>query len=155
MQDLYFSRYRGVKMWQEYIRQTLNNTAQLPCASGHIRTFFGRRKDHATHAEGFSHEPQANTTYATNLALHRLWADPLNRISINGKTQLRIEPLHHVHDALCGQFYRADVDFAIERIKDWFNNELVIAGRTITIPFEGQYGPSWGCLGPKYGGGNI
>jgi len=155
MQDLYFSRYRGVKMWQEYIRQTLNTTAQLPCASGHIRTFFGRRKDHATHAEGFSHEPQANTTYATNLALHRLWTDPDNRINIDGKIRLRVEPLHHVHDALCGQFYRADVEFAVSKIRSWFNNPLTIAGRTITIPFEGQYGPSWGCLGPKYGGGNI
>ncbi len=155
MQDLYLSRYRGVRMWQQHIKHTLDTTASLPCASGHTRTFFGRRCDHATHAAGFSHEPQANTTYATNLALYRLWTDRDNRIVVDGRTRLRVEPLHHVHDALCGQFRRSDTEFALPKIRSWFDNTLVIAGREIVIPFEGEYGPSWGALGEKYGGGRI
>jgi len=155
MQDLYLSRYRGVRMWQQHIKHQLDTYASLPCASGHIRTFFGRRADHATHAAGFSHEPQANTTYATNLALYRLWTDRDNRIVVDGKTKLRVEPLHHVHDALCGQFRRTDCEFALVKIRAWFDNVLTIAGRQIVIPFEGAYGPSWGALGEEYGGGRI
>lgn len=179
--DLFFLRYRGVPFWQQWIKRELNERSTLTCASGHVRKFFGRRFSDETYGEGYAHEPQANTTYATNLALWRLWTDKENRLSNSSRLLLanssrpetsasngldissmvtrlrkfRIEPLHHVHDALCGQFHKSDLDWAKLRLRDYFDNPLIIAGRRIVIPFEGQYGPSWGQLGEKYGGGNI
>jgi hypothetical protein len=74
------------------------------------------------------------------MALLKLWEDPINRRSDGS---LIIEPLHQVHDALCGQWHIADRDFAIERLKHYFSEPVTIARRQIHIPFEGNYGPSW------------
>lgn len=176
LKDLYLTRYPGVLLWQRWVRDEVNRTATLPCASGHIRKFFGRYNDHGTHREAYAHEPQANTTYATNLALYRLWTDAHNRTgptnlsftlgcehterkhytgSKNNLRPFKIEPLHHVHDALIGQFHKRDTEWAIGRIRTYFQNPITIAGREIVIPFEGNYGPSWGQLGVDYGGGTI
>jgi len=182
--DLFFTRYRGVRLWQDWVKRQLDEHSTLPCASGHTRKFFGRRFSKETYGEGYAHEPQHNTTYATNTALRRLWTDPSNRQahrtavqhihygpsdaqSIGSTSQrpeqsqgtrqypFRVEPLHHVHDALCGQFHKADTEWACRKLREWFDNPLVIAGQRIVIPFDGAYGPSWGQLGPAYGGGII
>lgn len=166
LKDLYLTRYPGVPLWQRWVRNEIDTHSTLGCASGHIRKFFGRYKDNATHREAYAHEPQANTTYATNLSLYRLWTDKENRKmdsdsisilqqSMQSKLPFIIEPLHHVHDALIGQFHKRDTEWAIARIRTYFDNPLEIAGRQITIPFEGSYGPSWGQLGVDYGGGKI
>jgi hypothetical protein len=145
LQRLFFSRYHGIKRWHEATLRKLSQSQTLLSASGHKRIFFGRRDEILGNA--LSHEPQNNTTYATNLAVYRLWTDPENR---RGETQegarLRIEPLHQVHDALCGQFLKSDTSWAVAKIKSWFANPLIIAGRKIIIPFEGAYGRSWGEL---------
>lgn len=169
LQRLYFLRYPGIYQWHSWARNQVADGKNLISASGHERKFFGRRKswnykmrvweaDHDTWKEFLADEPQENTTYATNLALSRLWNDPENRIS-NSHTlhtsRLRIEPLHQVHDALIGQFRKEESDWAISKIRSYFQNTLFIANTQVTIPFEGAYGPSWGELGPKYGGGVI
>lgn len=162
LQRFYFVRYPGLYQWHIACKQAVFDGRDLTSASGHTRKFFGRRKswdkrsrqvvaDHDTWKEYLADEPQENTTYATNLALSRLWNDPDNRLGSN----LRIEPLHQVHDALIGQFRIADTEWATERIRMYFQNPLTIAGISLVIPFEGAYGPSWGELGPKYGGGVI
>lgn len=140
LQRLYNLRYKGVKAWQTWVEQELKTKGKLGCASGHVRTFFGRRTAHDTLRSATAHEPQANTTYVTNMALLKLWEDPLNRRSDG---TLIIEPLHQVHDALCGQWHIADRDFAISRLKHYFSEPVTIARRLIHIPFEGNYGPSW------------
>lgn len=140
LQRLYNLRYKGVKAWQTWVKQELTTKGRLGCASGHIRTFFGRRTGHDTLRSATAHEPQANTTYVTNMALLKLWEDPLNRRSDG---TLIVEPLHHVHDAMCGQWKISERDFAIERLKYYFSEPVTIARRQIQIPFEGNYGPSW------------
>jgi uracil-DNA glycosylase family 4 len=141
LQSLYRLRYKGVKAWQTWIEQELRTKGRLGCASGHTRTFFGRRASHETLRSMVAHEPQANTTYATNRALYNLWYDPENR---NPDGSLIIEPLHHVHDAMCGQWPMAVRDWAIRKVKSYFADQIVISGQLINIPFEGAYGPSWG-----------
>ena len=171
LKKAFFSRYRGILAWHEWVGRRLKERPVLTAASGQVRQFFGRPDEIITKAVAF--EPQANTTYATNLAMFRLWTDPENRIITNGKRNnniqhdtgqemvrnnqvaLRIEPLHQVHDALCGQFKKTDTAWAVGKVKSYFNNPLEIAGQKITIPFDGGFGPSWGQLGEKYGGGNI
>lgn len=185
LQNLYLIRYRGLYAWHEWARSQVFEGKNLTSASGHTRTFFGRHRswdarrkcvsaDHDTWKEFLADEPQENTTYATNLALCKLWSDPNNRHSLsNGRSdmvsgmqsmdvrrdhksrRLIIEPLHQVHDALIGQFPIEHTAWTVSTIRTYFQNELEIAGRKVIIPFEGAYGPSWGELGSKYGGGDI
>ena len=155
--------YPGIKRYHQYIGRRLSERPFLTAASGQIRQFFGRPDEILTKAVAF--EPQANTTYATNKAMWRLWTNKENRYeqTINNsaawqnlqvqypnerqtKTKLRIEPLHQVHDALIGQFKITDTPWAVDKIKSYFTNEITIAGIKLIIPFEGGYGPSWGNL---------
>ena len=66
VQLVFFKRYPGVLHWQRWVQQQLNRNSTLTCASGHVRTFFGRPGNDQTYKAAYAHEPQANTTYATN-----------------------------------------------------------------------------------------
>jgi len=146
LQRLFTIRYR-IKLWHDWMTRHLSKQPyppKLTSASGHTRRFFGRYNEIL--GEALAHEPQANTTYATNLAAYRLWTDRDNRIIRDTKCKLRIEPLHQVHDALLCQARIEDTDWAVAKLKSYFNNPITIAGQPITIPFEGNYGPSWGDL---------
>lgn len=175
-QRIYLTRYKGLFRWHDWAKREVLEGRDLTSASGHTRKFFGRRRsfdtsrrvwdaDHETWKEFLADEPQENTTYATNLAMRNLWYDPTNTLVDPEKIPLpnggflrrrhRVEPLHQVHDALIGQFRMEDVSWAVPKIREWFNNKLHIAGVEVTIPFDGKYGPSWGQLGEKHGGGTI
>jgi hypothetical protein len=115
---------------------------QLDASSGQNRVFFGRRfgpNIHDTVKEFLSHRPQANTTHTTNLAALNMWNDPENR-RLDGS--LIIEPLHQIHDALLGQFPSRLRVWAKLKLRQYFNNELEIAGRKIRIPFEPPLDPT-------------
>jgi uracil-DNA glycosylase family 4 len=143
MRDAYFMRYLGIQKWHQWVGRQIATRPELTAASGQVRKFFGRPDEILTKA--VAHEPQANTTYATNLAMLRLWKDPENRyLDPEGKTRLRVQPLHQVHDAIIGQFRKHETEWAKVKIREWFNNPLQIAGQSIVIPFEGKFGPSWG-----------
>jgi hypothetical protein len=174
LKDLYLiHRYPGVIQWQNRIKYQFSNARGYPemsSASGHTRRFLGRKKENSTHQAAYSQEPQINTTYATNLAIVNMWNDPENRIkeaeefshgfkyttldgSIHTTTKnhefksvggLLIEPLHQVHDAACGQFPKDLQVWACKKIRSYFDNELNIAGTKMVIPFDGEYGRSWG-----------
>lgn len=148
IQGYFLARYFGMPLWHRQVRDIVATKGKMTSASGHTREFFGRRGaqvDHALLGQALAEEPQANTTYATNLAMRRLWADPENRyLDKDGKVKLKIEPLHQVHDALIGQFRKEDTSWAVPRIKEYFNNILRIGTMDVVIPFEGAYGPSWG-----------
>jgi len=137
LQGLFMHRYR-VKVWHNAVTRKLQLKPELRGASGHKRWFFGRREEIL--GEALANEPQVNTTYATSLAMKRLWTDPENRTP-EGK--LIIEPLHQVHDALVGQWPQEKREWARAKVRGYFNNQLVIAGIPIVIPFEGGYGPDW------------
>lgn len=141
LQAAYFLRYPGVQLWHSWLRQMLRTTSIITDAFGHSRRFYGRHDDHDTLKQAAAHEPQANTTGATNLAMLQLWRDPDNR---RADGSLIVEPLHSIHDALLLQWRIVDRAFALSKIPLWFDNEITIAGVTLTIPFEGGYGPSWG-----------
>jgi len=140
VQALYFERYHGVRAYQDYVKHQLKNGRSLPCASGHVRKFFGRPEDGTTIRTALAHEPQANTTYVTNLAMQRLWQDPENRRANNS---LIIEPIHSVHDALCGQFPIELAEWACNKIASYFDNRITVANENIVIPYDGGYGHSW------------
>jgi hypothetical protein len=137
----FFARYRGVKTWQDWLSNKIRERPTIIAASGQVRHFFGRREDLLPKA--CAHEPQAVTTYATDLAMYRLWTDKENRLPGN---HLRVEPLHQIHDALLGQFKKEDTEWATSKIRSWFDNTINIAGQRVVIGFEGFYGESWGNL---------
>lgn len=165
LQSAVFLRYNG-KRWHKWmetiIRSSGGKAPRLTAASGHTRIFYGRPSELL--GEMLAHEPQDNTTYATNLAAYKLWTDPENRIStetsaignglIQARHELRAEPLHQVHDALIGQFKIEDTAWAVGKIRQWFNNKLIIANQEIIIPFEGSYGTNW-AMDDKSKVGNI
>ena len=130
-----------IRLWHEATARKIAKKAELVCDGGHTRRFFGRAREIL--GDVLSHEPQYNTTRATNMAMYRLWTDPENRRPDGG---LIVEPLHSVHDALVTQFKKDNVEWATKKLKEWFNNPLTIAGQRIVIPFDGKYGESWGNL---------
>lgn len=162
LQGCMFSRYPGVRTWHGWAEAKLKADGELVSASGHRRLFFGRRFGnyiHDTVKEFLAHEPQNNTTWATNLAALRLWTDSANRVGglvlreaydtwiatlTGSRGGLYIEPLHQVHDALNVQWPVWRRDWARGKMREYFNNELNIAGTKLTIPFDGAYGRSWG-----------
>jgi hypothetical protein len=152
LRQLYLTRYPGVASWQDWVKQQVKARGQLSTAGGNVHQFLGRRDDHSTILAALAFEPQANTTHATSLASLRLWNDPENRRANNS---LKIELLHQVHDALCGQYPTELDSWARPKIREYFQNSMTIAGTDLIIPFEGATGPSWKELGPKYGGNVI
>jgi uracil-DNA glycosylase family 4 len=167
----FFKRYPGIQKWHRWIANKISERPTLIAASGQVRHFFGHNDKILPKAVAF--EPQANTTYATNFAMYKLWTDPENRQDArvggsvrerdireglasvqhdrgrNAPATLRIEPLHQVHDALIGQFKKTDTTWAVGKINEWFDNPLYIAGQRIVIPFEGGYGETWGQAGDE------
>ena len=143
LQKLYLARYPGIALSQQRIDYQLLTEGKLTAASGHVRRFFGRPKDAVTQRAAYAHIPQHNTTYATKLALHRLWTDKDNWHP-NGLPI--IEPLHQVHDAIVAQWPSDRRTWALAKLNSYFQNEIVIDGVPITIPFEGHWGTDWGTM---------
>lgn len=142
-QYLYKLRY-NTDARNESIRRTLADTGALVAACGIRRQFFGIRNrrliDDSVVREAAAFGPQANTTYATNKALERLWYDPTNRTS---RGTLHVEPLLQIHDALAGQNRGRDRAWCHTKLKEWFDNPMVIAGTKLTIPADGKWGTNW------------
>lgn len=143
MQRLYKLRY-NTDARNERIRRILSGTGCLVAACGIRRQFFNIRNrrdiDDAIVREASAFEPQANTTYATNKALERLWYDIPNRKSTGA---LHIEPLLQIHDAIAGQYKQRDREWAHGRLKSYFENPMMIHSTSITIPADGNYGTDW------------
>lgn len=143
--NVLYRRYQ-INLWHKKSESLMLSTGELRSASGHNRMFFGRRfgrEAHDTLKEWLAHEPQSNTTWATNLCVLNLWNDPANR-RFDGS--LIIEPLHQVHDALLVQWPIVLRDWAMKKMRLWSKNELLIANVPITIPFDGKRGSNWGTL---------
>ncbi len=143
----FFGRYPGIRRVHAWAESMVRSTGEFTACNGHTRVFFGRRfgkdiKD--TVKEYLAHEPQMNTTWATNMAMLNLWNDRENRRSDGS---LIIEPLHQIHDAMCVQWPQHLREWAIGKCRSYFNNTLRIANRDIVIPFDGAWGTSWGtCI---------
>lgn len=147
LKELFFRRYPGIRRWHDWVGSKLRGMGGIPyltAASGQRCYFFDRPDETLTKAVAF--EPQANTSFATNLALLNMWRDRDNQLSSVDGIKLRVEPLHQIHDALTGQFKKVDTDWATSKIRGWFNNPMNIAGQQIVIPFDGGFGESWGNL---------
>jgi hypothetical protein len=91
-------------------------------------------------------KPQYYTTLGVKLALWHLWNDPSNR---RDDGTLTVEPLILVHDSLLVQTRKADIEFARAGMHRWFDNEMEIAGQTLTIPADGSIAEDWSMKNAK------
>lgn len=143
-QRLYRLRYNTPARSQWMAKHLVDTGGVLETAAGIRRRFFGIRNPRNIEddivRQALASEPQANTTYATNLALKRLWFDPDNR---RRSGALFVEPLLQIHDAIAGQFPTRLRDFAAEKLHRWFDNELIIHGIKVTIPVDIKVGRNW------------
>jgi len=142
LQKLYLSRYPGITKMHSNIAGQLAASRRLTGASGSTRRFFSRVTEQTTLRSAYSHLPQHNTTFATKLALLNLWEDPENW---SGGLPI-IEPLHQIHDAIAGQWPVERREWAIVKLRSYFQTPITIDGYTITIPFEGHFGTDWGNM---------
>lgn len=135
-----FSIY-NVKVWHRWMERELARTKQVLIApNGFRRKFFGRYNEIL--GQALAHMPQVITTAATKAAMYRCWTDPENRIE--GTNLLKVRPSHTVHDSFVCQWKKVYRDWAINKLRQWFDNSIIVAGQTITIPFDGSFGKSWG-----------
>lgn len=136
-------RYHCTRLhrWMEKEMTSQNYPAKLVAPNGFTRKFFSRNFGSKIEClgEALAHMPQILTTATVNRAMYKLWTDPENRR--DGK--LIVEPLHSVHDELVTQWKIEDTDFAILKLRTWFDNPWIIRGQKITIPFTGEYGLDW------------
>lgn len=173
--DYWFTLYQGIKRWQDWVGRRIRERPILTAASGQVRQFFGRPDEIITKAVAFEPQANTThatnlamyrlwTDTDNRMERSRDNSRPLvhsTSIVVGSQSQtqnsdsqnrrlggdlLRIQPLHQIHDALMGQFLKADTAWAVGKIKSWFLNPLNIAGQQITIPFDGGYGRSWGQL---------
>lgn len=144
-QRLYCLRYNISARTQWMGRLLAETGGVLETAAGIRRRFFGIRNpkfpEDGIIRQALASEPQANTTYATNVALKRLWLDPENRRKTGA---LFVEPLLQIHDAIAGQFPTRLRDFATKKLTEWFDNEIVIHGIKLKIPVDIKFGRNWG-----------
>lgn len=139
-QTCFFARYWGIPRWHQWMESEVKRTGQLIASNGFLRKFYGRKDDHNTVKQALAHLPQVYTTAATMMALSRLWSDPDNRLEDGN---LKCEPLHTVHDSLISQFNESLKRWAPAKLREWFNNPMLIAQETLVIPFEGCAGRNW------------
>jgi hypothetical protein len=137
----FFVRYPGIQRLHRWMENEIKTKGSLTASNGFSRRFFGRKDDAGTLRQALAHLPQVYTTYATTLAISRLWSDPDNR---NADGSFIIEPLHTVHDSLIVQWQAERTEWAKVKMRTWFENEIVIAQERIVIPASGTYGASWG-----------
>jgi len=150
LQKAFFSRWEGVKKWQNHVSDALLNQGWLDTGVGHRRLFQGRKAEwrqgvkqanNSTLKEALSSMPQFFTTYFTKLALFNLWFDEEN---VREDGEMRLEPILCVHDSLLAQARDEDEAWAKVAIKKYFKNKVEIAGQLIEIPAEGTIGSDWG-----------
>lgn len=136
-----YESYYTVSKRTNYIRNQLSKYGYLDTVSGTRRRFLNIRNSYNVEASvlraALSFEPQNNTTYATNLALHRLYYWSANRDAVGNLVH---QPLLMIHDALAGQS-PVDIDDTI--LRRAFDVEMTVHGITFTIPAEGGFGPNW------------
>jgi hypothetical protein len=144
-----FTRYPGIKLRFKYYEKMLLNEGRLVTETGHVRTFQGRKADWKggvrvvnadTHREALATEPQLMTTYVNNLAIRNCWYDEEN---YKEDGSLRVRPLLTVHDSGIYALDEEDKEFAKVKLRQWYTNEITIAGIKVTIPFSGTIGTDW------------
>lgn len=152
LQGAFFSRYWGVKLLHAHEGKEMMKWGMFQTSTGHVRRFFGKKTEwssslrkqlpcHETLKAWLASKPQFYTTEVMKMALLRLWEDEENR---REDGSLHIEPLIVIHDSGDFQAEEGRREWAVGKIKSYFENPVMIAGETVVIPADGKRGKDWG-----------
>lgn len=142
-QILFYSRYK-FPMVHNYVRSKLNSDGFMDTADGARRYFLGR-KDESTLRGMLSHAPQAHTGHVANTVIDRIFNWKVNRVKPSFP-HLYLEPTNQVHDEIDGAFDLRDLAEVTHVLNTVWRVPITFWGQEFTIPFEVQYGPTWGDL---------
>jgi hypothetical protein len=124
-QSRFYIRYRMLSALQAII----GNKKVLVADSGHTR-----HTEHLDAPKKMSFFPQANTTYVTNMAIHRLF--------LTGGSIVR--PINQVHDEMDLLIKKDKLEDAKHIIQRAAGTILRVGSVDFRIPFEVNYGANWG-----------
>lgn len=133
--------FYGIGSLHERMRTIMLGDAKLTTACGSERQFFGRR-DNSMLREMLSYLPQFHTGLTTNVVLNRLFYWEVNRLA--GSQKLLLRPVNQVHDETDLLCPIEQLDLGRQIFKAVREVPLTCWGEQFTIPFESNYGPSWG-----------
>lgn len=142
MQGLLFQRYNYPRL-HDVMKTRMLSCPYMDMPGGHRHYFLGR-KDNSTLRQMLASQPQYNTTLTANIVLHRLYYSGVNHKGTEGDLYLR--PANQVHDETDCSFLVGDV----EHVRTIWNSvkdvDLEVMGVRFRIPFEAQFGPTWGNM---------
>jgi DNA polymerase I-like protein with 3'-5' exonuclease and polymerase domains len=137
-QNTYFGTFPGIRMYQEWVRDTLASEGTLVTLTGRRRRFFGRRTEADTQREAIAFIPQGSVADILNSGLLSVWR--------SGICQL----LMQVHDAILVQYPEGREDLIVPAVQDLLRVPLPLEhGRTLTIPSDAKTGWNWGAFSPE------
>lgn len=133
--DLYFKTFPGIRAWQQSIIAGIQSAGVIDSPGGFRHLVLGRRSDAATHRAGISRIPQGLVAWTNHLAMVRLF------YGLDGED---FQLLAHVHDSLVFQIKPAAIEKLKPQILKLAETRWPVNGRTLLIPFELKFGPTWG-----------
>lgn len=133
-QVAYFGGFPEIKLYHDYVKESLIATSCITTLFGRRRFFFGRPRDDATIREAIAYSPQSMTAEEINRGMVELW-----------RGDNRIQLLAQVHDSILFQFPEEAEDeiipWALEKLRVYLT---LVAGRQFFVPVEAKVGWNWG-----------
>lgn len=145
-QRRYFSKFPGIRSWQQQTIQDVAVKRFLETPLGRKRWFPGRHTDSSLQKEAIAYVPQSTIGDILNLGLYRVWEE----LDLPGVCELLLQ----VHDSILVQFDPRRINEAdlIARITDLLRIPLLIKQKEWIIRSDAQSGWNWGKVKHKKDG---
>jgi DNA polymerase I-like protein with 3'-5' exonuclease and polymerase domains len=135
-QARYFKAFPGIRTYQRYIRQTVEEQRPIITPLGVRFKLFGRPWEEHTYKEGLAVIPQSMVGHIISIGIWRIWVE-----------MPEIQLLAQVHDAILFQFPKGQYDLVYKALELMSVpipvHSLDGKDREILISTEAAVGPSW------------
>lgn len=131
----YFAMFPGIPRWQREVEEELRRTRMLVNPFGRKRLFFNYMGE-KLFSEGIAFLPQSTLVDDTNRSL-------TESFMLYGRW---IQPLHQMHDGVIFQVSDTRVEEAVKKLRNLFQQSIIIKGDILTVPVKIKVGKSWGTL---------
>lgn len=146
-QHRYFSAFRAIPLWHEWVKVQLRSAQYLDTPLGRRRWFFGRPNEDSTLREAIAYSPQSTVGELLNLIMLRVWTRSL--LPPHDPSFLPIQLLLQNHDAFAFQTpTSANLPSIITAVNHEFNSAPIAFARgderrEMVIPGEFVTGFNW------------
>lgn len=130
----YFRAFPGIRRWQRDTASRLQRDGYLTNPLGYKRQFWDRLDADETLRAGLAFLPQSTISLIMSLGIQQVWAAGLPTVRI----------LAPVHDALLWQCATEKLQELIPEVLRLLTIPFLVGERTLTIPVDAEYGPTWG-----------